>query len=434
MSTVANAVANAPFAGLDCSSGTPKPQTPAAAAQNLNKLLQSFGASQNCQQAIASKVAEHSTSGGFSGNAQMGFGFLGSMSMGGNFQTSGSEVDHYLQQNGCGNLLVNSKTVMDSLTNMHCTLNQTSSTSSIATSANASVTIKIERSKEFVDTIMQKNDVTQQRMVQVIANLSALPANSAALPFTQSLLDSLQKQYNANLQLLDASINITGSNITVQANTRVKQINSNTSQVTASVTQDYNNVVSATAQQTMSQNGGFDATTGAIKSLIQSEVQNQQQNINSEIHQVLTSTSLNVLNASSIVITSPQAITLTNTTLSATAAIDIASSSLTASAMSTGVQLAQKLMATMDTTQLVTQTNAGMEGVVAANNAAIGTAIGSQMGALTSMTQANSLGTQFSSMAAPMYAMAAVGGVAIIGFVIFKSMTSSSEKQAPAEE
>jgi len=432
MTSVSDATASAPFAGLDCSSGTPKPQTPVQATQNLNKLLTSFGASQNCEQAIASKVAEHSSSGGFSGNTQMGFGFLGSMSMSGNYQSSGSEVDHFLQQSGCGNLLVNSKTVMDSLTNINCTLNQSSSTSSIATSANCSITIKIVQSKDFVSRIMQQNDVTQQRMMQAMTNLAALPPNSPAIAFTQNLLDSLQKQYDSNLKLLNGTINITGSTITVQANTKVKQINSNTSQVLASVAQDYTNVVSATAQQTMSQNGGFDATTGAIKSLIQSEVQNQQQNIKSDINQVLTSTNLNVLSASSIVITAPQAITLTNSTLSASGIIDIVSTSLTTSAMSSGVQIAQKLMATMDTTQLTQQTNAGMEGAISANNAAIGAAVGAQMGSLTTMSQANSLATQFSSMTAPMYAMAAIGGVAVFGFVVIRSMAPAKPASTSA--
>lgn len=424
---------NTPFAGLNCQNGTPAAQSAPQIQQNVSKILNELGASAECKTAMSNTMAESSASGGFSGG---GFGDMGFFGFGGNFQSSSMATTNTLKKAGCGDVVTNIKSVIDNISSINCTLNKSSSTSSIAASANCSVILNVVQPPGYMAQLLAANEQLTSQMTQLAALNTS---NLSTMLMINNLIASMNDQISENESLMGGSVDFFNSTIAVAASTQIRQLNQNVAQLTSNVKQAYTNIVNASANQKISQNGGFGSSTAQIKQLVSSAVQEQQQKINSNISETLTSTSVEVQSESQIVITAPQSIVLVNDTLTASSLIDIVTTSLTTSAIRMGVQVASQLLTTMATTQTTTQTNAGESQPLIVLKDAQGNAIGAQMKSLNTIAKVSNPLTALSGITSMGFqGLEIFGVIAVIGVVVYLVVThsnsSSSASTAMTEE
>ena len=416
---------NTPFAGLNCQNGTPAAQSAPQIQQNVSKILNALGASAECKTAMSNTMAESSASGGFSGG---GFGDMGFFGFGGNFQSSSMATTNTLQKAGCGDVVTNIKSVIDNISSINCTLNKSSSTSSIAASANCSVILNVVQPPGYMAQLLAANEQLTSQMTQLAALNTSNPSTMLMI---NNLIASMNDQISENESLMGGSVDLFNSTITVAASTQIRQLNQNVAQLTSNVKQAYTNIVNASANQKISQNGGFGSSTAQIKQLVSSAVQEQQQKINSNISETLTSTSVDVQSESQIVITAPQSIVLVNDTLTTSSLIDMVTTSLTISAIRMGVQVALQLLTTMATTQTTTQTNAGESQALNVLKDAQGNAIGAQMKSLNTIAKVSNPLTALSGITSMGFqGLEIFGVIAVIGVVVYLVVTHSNSSSS----
>jgi len=356
-------------------------------------------------------------------------GLFGGGGFGGNFQSSGMSSTNTNVNDGCANILAKVDSVMTNIVDINCTLNKSSSTSSVATSANATVSLNVVQPPGYVDKLLAANkDITSQIMTLVAVNTGDWSKQT----LINNTLKSLNDQIAQNQKLMVGTIDIIGSTIRVSANTRIRQLNQNTAQLASQVKNAVNNIVDAAANAKVTQNNGYSSNTSQIKSLISSQIQNQQQRIQSTIYETLTSTSISVNNGASIVLTTPQSIHIENSTLDASSVINIVTTNLAASGIQIGVDIANAVSAKIASADDVSQTNAGSAEALSVLKDAQSSAINSQMSTLGAI--ANPIAGLMSGLTSNLPLIGIVAGAGIGGVFLLKNVLSSSSSSSNSKK
>lgn len=386
------------FKGLDCKDGTPQPQSPADVADNLGILLNNMGTKNECVREADTLTRNSAVSGGYSGRMDVLGGLAGSMGVSGNFQSSSAELDNKFRESGCGSILMDSKKVFDSMRNINCTLNQSSSESSIATSGSASVRIRVVP----IPGALEKLKAMRNDTLEAIKATKEFPELSKILVGDLKLLSKSISTFG--------TINILNSKVSVSANTKIRNTSKNIAQMASKVQADVENIVQASAENKLQQSGGTNAMQGSIKSLVNQEIRRQQDNIQSDIVQSLSRTDVSVDMNGNVEILAPMSINLVGTEVSANVSIDIATTALTSSAVDLGKSIATKLLTQATSKSETSMENKGLDDLARVINEGNANAIKGQMDALVEMSK-----TSMAQVVGMLVAGVAVLGVAAVG-------------------
>jgi len=368
------------FQGLNCENGTPRAQTPQQAADNMSALGKTLGLSKQCERASDTMTRNSSTSGGFSGSMKVLGGLAGSMSVNANFQTASAAMDASFREKGCGSLLLDSKDILDATRRINCTLNQSSSETSQQLSNRVSVQVRILP----VPGVKEK----------MIAQVGELTTQLVAVREYKEVAKMINEQITAlNKSIAEmGTLEITNSTIKAKAGSKLKTMSQNVTSVTSQLEADYKRIVEASANNALQQRAGANAMQPEVKQLVQQRIQTQSDEINSDITQTLSHTSVRVTQSGSIIITAPNKITLTNTVVDANSEIDMVTSALTSSSVELGKRIASELMASAASKNEMSTDNEGLDQLVDAMNEGNAAAIKAQNDGLIGQVKANAGG------------------------------------------
>jgi hypothetical protein len=367
------------FQGLNCENGTPKAQASKQAVENMKALGKTLGLSKQCERASDTMTRNSSSSGGFSGSMSVMGGLAGSAKVSGNFQASSAELDASFREKGCGSLLLDSKDILDATRRINCTLNQSSSETSQQLSNRVSVQVRIlpiPGVKEKM--IAQVGELAKQLVMAKEYTEIATMINGQITALNKSISDI-------------GTLNITNSTIKAKAGSKLKTMSQNVTSVASKMEADYKRIVEASANNTLQQKAGANAMQPGVRQLVQQRIETQSDEINSDIIQTLSHTSVKVTQSGSIIITAPNRITLTNTVIDANSEIDMVTSALTSSSVDLGKRIASELMSSAASKNEMTMDSEGLDQLVDAMNEGNASAIKAQSDGLIGQIKANAM-------------------------------------------
>jgi hypothetical protein len=313
--------------GISCQkSGALPQQTPKMLEDNVESLGKSLGMDKECVRS-SSLLAKQS--------AQSGSMKVGPFGLGGKakWAKSNSSVDKKFNERGCGNLILDSKKILNAASRMNCTLNSTASESSIATNASSTVEITVseaasDKQAERLEKLMAR---TQDRITMVHISDASEKSKKAAVGALQSSLADLKDSYD---QI--GVLNIRGSTIRAKAGVKIKSITKATASQTKKIEESYNTITAAAAENAVKQHLGESASQASTKKLITQQIENRSEDVRNDISTTLTESKVSVNASGKIKLTAPKAINLVDTTVDASVAIDIAVSAMAGNAMQLG--------------------------------------------------------------------------------------------------
>lgn len=367
------------FQGLNCENGTPKAQTPKQAVDNMKALGRTMGLSKQCERASDTMTRNSSTSGGLSGKMSVLGGLAGSVSVSANFQTSSAAMDASFREKGCGSLLLDSKDILDATRRINCTLNQSSSETSQQLSNRVSVQVRILPipgvKEKMLDQVLKLTEqMTKVGKYKEVAKM----INEQITTLNRTIADM-------------GTLEITNSTIKATAGSKLKTMSQNVTSVANKLEADYKRIVEASANNTLQQKAGANAMQPEVRQLVQQRIQTQSDDINSDITQTLSHTSVKVTQSGSIIITAPNKIVLTNTVVDANSEIDMVTSALTSSSVDLGKRIASELMSSAASKNEMSTDNEGLDQLVDAMNEGNAAAIKAQSDGLIGQIKANAM-------------------------------------------
>jgi len=354
MSSTTSRMANS-FGGVGCqSNGAPSPETPEMAMRNLPNLAENIGMSETCVREGESMFKSRSSTKTTSVS-------VGPFGMFGGGKGTGSEAStdataRFLEK-GCGNFLVDTKNILNSMSRIHCTLSQSASESSVATNASAQVYISVNTPPEVMMRLADMVTMQQQSLDRLVSDSNLPPATVTELYKTLSNnIAQTQKTLNNY-----GSINISGSSVRAKANIKIKSVNSNTQDVAKNVVSDYKAITRATVENNIQKELGAQAMEGSVKQLIDERIETREEDITNDITQTLSASKVNVSSASRIDIVSSGSVTLVDTEVDANVAIDIAVSTITTSAIQIGKAISSQILSEAASSTTNTTKSEGLE-------------------------------------------------------------------------
>ena len=367
------------FKGLNCRNGAPEAQSLPETADNMKALGKMLGLNKPCIRASDTMTRNSATSGGMSGKMSLMGGLGGSASFSGNFQTSSSALDHTFREKGCGSYLLDSKDILDSMRRMNCTLHQSSSEAHQELSNRVSVQIRIVPIPGL-----------KAKMSEQVVELTKELADVAAYKEVAQMIRDTIKGIQDTIKDM-GNIDITDSTIRAVAKSKLKTMTQNVTSMASQLEADYKKVVEASANNTLQQHAGPNAMQPGVRQLVQQRIQSRTDEINTDIVQTLSHTSVKVTSSGSIIITAPNNIRLKNTVIDANSEIDMLTSALTSSSVDLGKRIASEMMATAASKNDMSTDNAGLTDLVTAMNEGNAAAIKAQGDSLIGQIKANAM-------------------------------------------
>jgi hypothetical protein len=306
-------------------------------------------------------------------------GLAGNASASGNFQKSFAALDSGFREKGCGSLLLTYSSILDATRRINCTLNQTSSETSQKLSNRVSVEVRV----------VPIPGVKEKMVAQVLELTKQVVAVKE--------YKDVAKMINEQITTLNGTIanmgtlEITNSTIKATAGSKLKTMSKNVTSVTTKLEADYKHIVEASANNALQQKAGANAMQPGVKQLVQQRIQTQSDEINADITQTLSHTSVEVTQRGSIIITAPNKIVLENTVIDANSEIDMVTSALTTASVDLGKRIASELMSSAVSTNTLTTDNKGLGDLVKAMNEGNAAAIKAQSDGLIGQIKANSM-------------------------------------------
>ena len=321
------------FEGINCKDSTPQPDTPKQVKKNVAALQDAMGMSNKCKKMQSKNLRNEAESGGFSASmAIVTFGGGGGGSASGNWQSSATQLDTMARQEGCANMMVDTKNIMDCVRRMNCSITQNSAETDMVLDASASVKVIIEPIEGAWEKLLEN----QTKLVDQATKVAKFPP----------VLELIEKQLEmVGKEILEfGEIKMQESVVKAKAGSKIRSVTQNVANVANKIEDDYKQVAKTVAENAIQQKSGPNAVGEQVKSLIDTTITKQNDQINSEIVQSVSSTKVNVTQDGSIEIRAPNRIDLTGVTLDANVEVDLATSAVTSSSIELGKRIAAELM------------------------------------------------------------------------------------------
>ena len=399
----------AQFKEVSCQeNGTPAPETPNMYKENIGHLADKLGMSDKCKRLATTKTAVNTKTNQV--KAKVGpFGMFGSG--GGRNTKTSTTIDDSFAEEGCGNVIQDTKNIMNAVANMNCSISQSSSESSIATSASATVSIKVKPPPGYMQRLVDSYDLQANNM-RMIAESTFIPAKERK-SMMQEILAGMRLTQQTMQQT--GALTLTNSRVRASANTKVKSITTSTAELSKKLEADYKDIARTSAEHNIQKKLGKNALQPSTKMLIDETVQNYTSDISNEISQTLASCNVKVENSSLVEIEVPTAVKLDNSEITADVMIDIATSTIATQSIDLGKQIAQQMLVESATKTKEEVESVGLEPLVEAQQEGVKNTIAESI---------KGFDTDFMDL---IMQVALLGGIA---FVLFKMFQSSPKGRA----
>jgi len=320
------------FEGVTCKDAVPQPQGIKQTERNLSKLQDAMGMSAKCKTLQKKSMRNKSTSGGMSGGMKVLGGLGGSASFSANFQTASAALDAELRKEACGSVMMDTKEIMDVVRRMNCTITQNSAETSTQLKARASVEVKIVP----IDGAQEKLQDTLDKLAERVERLKNFPEIA-------KMIASQMKSVGTAIETF-GTITMQNATLKAKAGSKIRSLSQNAASMTSKLDADYKQIAKTVATNAIQQKSGPNAIGEQIKSLIDTKIQRQTDDINSEIAQSLSATKVRVDQSGKVLIEAPNAINLKGVTLDANVETDLVTSAITSSSVELGKRIASELM------------------------------------------------------------------------------------------
>ena len=350
---------------LKCGELSDPPET---VVSDVDKLANELGMSETCKRSLDSKVKNSLTTADIAGKVSMGIPFGPSASLNAKMTTTNSELNTSFVEEGCGSFILDSKEIMQSMKELNCTLNTTSTESRTLLKGRVSVSFEIDwRALQLMEESLTVQANQARDSAATFLELSAKQTTDKRM---QTFMDGAERRYKEADAIIDI-LGILGSNtlentsVTATSDIKLKMVQRIDNDIQTKLESSTIDIVKAAAQNTISQELGTNAMQGDTKMLINERVESHLEKINQDMTETLNSMSIDVDSSSSITFSAAYN-NLKNATIHAGSVIDMHVSNITSNAIRQGKTIANELIKDLSSTTDTSQVSKGQEEVLTA--------------------------------------------------------------------
>ncbi len=381
---------------------------------DIQKSLQALGADQKCKSYFDSGAKESSTSVSVAVQASVMFA---SASAATNVSTGASEMHNKMSQDGCGDVFANISEQNSSRQSIMCQINNQQSTTSLAGSAGATVSIRQRK--------MTDNELAiRQSALQLISTIPYPPAPTYAPGMPASIFKMLLESHKQDIaafnehakikkQMIDSisgKVVIRNLSVVNKASVDMKVISNVQNISTTKIAQSFKKVASAAAaNEIKKRTGSASDTSRPTKELIQNKINDKSQEITNSIKNSINSINISGNSSAGFELVFAGPMDMTDVKIDQFAQTRIITKNIIKNAESMGKATALDLLSKTTSTKKVDTESKGMEDMM--KNVQDGR---------VAQAKASAEGTASMMSAAGMAGFLALAGMAIIVLVFMK--------------
>jgi hypothetical protein len=292
---------------------------------NVDMLASSMGMDATCKQTAKTKLREASASGNVS------FGLFGSAG----FQASAMALDDEMTKSGCSSFFLDAETVLQSMSNISCTLNNTENAAEASASAQSTVEVEVVP--------LQQSEI--DAIDSLIAGLNAenLALIAAGQADSRAYEMNVEAKRAANAKLAQRS-RIRNSRLTANSDLKMRVFSSTTSSMVESIKTDVETIARTQAEREVSKEMNGKALDSNTKAAISRKFEAEQENISNSIMNALSSSTAESNNGALVKIRVPVGLDMDGVVLTANTQSDIAAAAVGESAMDVGKSVSRKFI------------------------------------------------------------------------------------------
>ena len=301
---------------------------------------------------------------------------------GGGGPSNSTTVTNYIYESamreiGCGSFAVAASTIMNETANISCTLNSTLSGQTTEVKSGARITVRTKRpSQASIARILKSTEIQQAALAAAVTKDVNIPSwmdeETARQKFEnhQKSIDSLAKALEKHIEENPTSADLEGSTINASINSTVKM--KSEQNITAAhktmIGDSIKSIAAAAAEQKMSADMGFQASSANSKQLIQQKVDNIFNSEKTTIEEKITNSMTKVVNQNEILIEVEGAIKGADLNLDIMVQTNVQTSQAVKSGINIGHRVAAELGAEVLTSQEDKTKSDGFNDLVKAAN------------------------------------------------------------------
>lgn len=279
-------------------SGCPPPPDLNQKMEDIKRIMDSLGASDKCKSAFSNAV-DSSLQKADVAIAVATFGGIGGGAA--SFTNAQNKIRENLNKSGCSDVFANVNQQMNATQSILCEISNTSTTTTLAGSANAS--IKIIQSAP--------TDAMLALRSKVLASLVVpQPPSETLASIDKDLYKTAYSNYMAAMKIHQQEIDSITGNVTIErstfknsANVDMRTINKMASFDTTAIAEHFKETAKNSAMQELKNKTGLGANSDSVKSLVATRINNKNQSISDSIKNHLKSVTISSGSDSSVLIT-----------------------------------------------------------------------------------------------------------------------------------
>lgn len=359
--------------GLTCANNTPGSLAPEDLASNVEAITTGMGMSQECVQTASESIRQDVSSGAedslsYGGGvtkgplgAGLGFGVTDSTTA---WQETSNSVDTEHMSRGCGTMVADTSSVLNSIRNINCTITEAQTRSQAVARGRAQVIL------EATGTADKYSDEALALLNQNAADARAALANARNELLANLLYDSMQNADAAIVQFQkdkaeSGGITISGNaTIAVESDISVAIVTETSQEIASKIEADTADIAETVARNQIQQNLGSVALPANTRQLINRRVRDFRDNINAEVAKSLNENNIDVTSDGTVKLSGDYIKLGDNAKLTATSHIDVKVEAATFAAINAGKQIATEILRSTSSENVLDQDVAGTNDLI----------------------------------------------------------------------
>jgi hypothetical protein len=265
--------------------------------EDIKRIMDSLGASDKCKSAFSNAV-DSSLQKGDAAVAIATFGGIGGGTA--SFTNAQNKIRENLNKSGCSDVFANVNQQMNATQSILCEVSNTSTTTTLTGSANASIKI-LQR---------KPTDAMLDLRGKVLASLIVpRPPSEALASIDKDLYKTAYSNYMRAMEIHKQEIDSIMGNVTIEnstfknsANVDMRTINKMASVDTTAIAEHFKETAKNSAMQELKNKTGLGANSDSVKSLVTNRINNKNQSISDSIKNHLQNVTMSSASDSSVLI------------------------------------------------------------------------------------------------------------------------------------
>ena len=303
---------------------------------DIGKLGKQLGMDQECIKASKNKFKTHQSNMKAQGKVSAPFG-MGGAEMSASASTSGTEMEDEKFEKGCGNFLMNVTEIHNTTNNIKCNVNNNSREMSVNAKMGATILIKTKVSEQTKREANAQFAKSQERLERMLMRPNI---SDKQFEMFSKMLESKERALAMQL----GSITMKNSTFKNKITGKIRVMNKSQIKNSTEIKEDFKRAAKAAVSAKLKEVAGTNALSPNTKQVINTKINNNEQNITKKIQNIVDNTDVQVGADGNITVISSSSIDMDGVVMDQDIGLTVAVEAIQASSMDMALDIASEMI------------------------------------------------------------------------------------------